>query len=227
MPGLHSCPRHRAGALVTLPAGVRHEQFNWQTRGLQVPLLPDEGGDEHLGHILIPANLAGAVKHTNDHHKLSKLIAEGIKKWDDWKQSRGWYLNRKTIRVFAPTDSPTESRGADPEDPDGTMRVYFTARFTRRTPLYMPIDLMLHKQEQARRYDVSLEKQAYGNTLPTEEGEHSEETAEARRLRLGIEVKPVVVDGVLQHNEVTYKPLDEVQEPASSGPDRNREAPNG
>ena len=189
------------------PTGVQHQKFNWATRGLVVPLLPNEGGDEHLGHILIPKNLAGAVQHTNAHHKLSKLIIDGIKRWEDWKGSRGWTMNRPSLRVYAPTDSPTESKGADPEDPDGTMRVYFTAKFNRVDPLYMPLDLLLHKQEQAKRYDVSLEKQAYSNTLATEESVHSEETAAERRTRLGIEIEPVVVDGVLLHNKVTYKPL--------------------
>lgn len=190
------------------PRTDRHQRgWGGRTRTLHVPLLSEP--EWHRGHFAVPESFGGD-EHTNAQHKANQYRDQKIRDWVEWRASCGWRLVSKPF-VTNPILSPTERPGGDPIDGAG-MRVYVTAQFVRTEPLKIPLDLFLHKREQADRYGVDLEQSMVENPLPTpvehvavDGGLDPMEEAQERRDRLGIRRELIVEDGMATGANVIYE----------------------
>jgi hypothetical protein len=190
------------------PKTERHER-GWGGRGhtLHVPLLST--GEVHQGFFRVPATFGGD-EHTNVQHKARQYTVQKVREWVEWKARMGYDLVGKPV-VTDPIVSPSERPGAEPEDGDA-LRVHVQATFVRRVPLKMPLDLFLHKQEEAQRYSVELEQATPMNLLPkpkeeiiSDPGLDPLKEAESRRNRLSIRKEVVVEDGVATGANLIYE----------------------
>lgn len=188
----------------------RHER-GWKTSGLHVPLL--SSGEEHSGFFRVPEDLRFA-EHTNEAHRFDLYLNAKIRNWVQFKKQNGWNIVGE-VEHTKPHAGPTERAGADPED-DGAWRVDVKATFLREVPIKMPLDLFLHKQEQAQRYGESLDHSMTENVLPAPRAEieadapvNSMQVAEQRRAQLGIRRELVLEDGIATGATVVYQTLPE------------------
>lgn len=141
------------------------------------------------GVIRIPSRLCHAKPDTNEKHEFDRLVTENIQRWADWRAKRGWFI-ASTPKVRGPFDPPTTTE-KDEADPDE--KWYFAiARFKRETPIYVPLDDLLHERDMAQRYGIDLE----ADRLPWNDDIEKDpqdsgwvnpmEYAEARRKALGL-----------------------------------------
>lgn len=192
------------------PKTARHDRgWGGRSHTLHVPLLSD--GEWKQGFFRVPESFGGD-EHTNAQHKANQYRVQKIRDWVEWYRRNGWELVGKPF-VTDPILSPTEQAGGDPIDGEG-MRVYVKAKFVRTSPMKMPLDLFLHKKEEAERYSVELEEARLDNPLPKPVAEIEEgnpvdpmEDAQKRREQLAIRRELIVEDGMATGANVIYETL--------------------
>lgn len=142
-----------------LPPGYqRRLPRGGHTRTPMVDLWPaDRKGDLLQGFLRVPIRLVNAPEHSQEKREFDAFIEKNLKRWAEWRAKSGWKLTGE-IRVNGPYDPPTEGPGMDPIDStyEEHKRYIITARFNRDTPLWMPIDGMLHIRDLADMYGVDL-----------------------------------------------------------------------
>ena len=165
----------------------------------------DRRGDLIQGFIRVPIRLVNAPEHTKEKREFDALIESYLKRWAEWRAKSGWILKGE-IRVNGPYDPPTEGPGMDPIDSgyDEHKRYIVTARFNRETPLWMPIDGMLHIRDLADMYGVDLftsDVKEYGapervaKHIDSPEAPHDPmQFAEERRKKLGLKREDFLFD---------------------------------
>ena len=150
-----------------LPSGVVRRTPN---RIRSIPILSPEGGEEHIGYFLVPANSVEIKDHTNRALTYKRVLIEKVREWEAWKNRQGLMMLGKPT-VFVPVESPTTSPDADPVDGDD-LRVYVRAMFRRTTPLYGSNDDLVAQHQAADRYGVDLEATLRAtNELPSTRSE--------------------------------------------------------
>jgi hypothetical protein len=158
---------------------------------LKVPLHTAHPDGELLeGLIKVPPRLAHAEPDTNEKHEFDALIREGLKRWCDWREKRGWTLN-STPKIRGPFNPPTRTE-KDEANPDEFW--YFAiARFQRTGPAFIRLDDLLEIQDSAARYGIDLD--ADGKPWNDIAGDGDTgwgdpmKFAEERRQKLGIKRK--------------------------------------
>lgn len=144
---------------MTFPTGTRRRlPQGGATRTSYVDLWPaDQRGDLFQGFVRVPERLVGTKEHTNERLEFLSLIDANLKRWVEWKSKQGWKLNG-TPKVSGPYEPPTpDAKSAPVDEAYGPHKRYvITARFTRETPLWIPLDGMLWIREQADMYGVDL-----------------------------------------------------------------------
>jgi len=120
---------------------------------LKVPLFTDSPEGEWLeGLIRVPARLARATPDTNEKHGFDRLVREQLKRWNDYREARGWKMNSRP-QVRGPYDPPTPNAGDEPLD-EAVVWYFALARFVRTEPLWKPLDEVLDTLHWANVYDV-------------------------------------------------------------------------
>lgn len=188
----------QSGAQRRLPRGGH-------TRTPMVDLWPaDRRGDLLQGFIRVPNRLVNAPEHSKEAREFNALIESQLKRWAEWRAKSGWTLTGE-IRVNGPWDPPTEGPGMPLDEADEEHKRYIvTARFNRDTPLWMPIDGMLHIRDLADMYGVDLftsDVKEYGAPVQTKRFIDSPEPAHdpmqfaaERRRRLGLKREDFLFD---------------------------------
>lgn len=188
------------------PKTDRHERgWGGRSRTTHVPLL--SAGEMHRGYFQVPAAAVTWKEHSNQIHGLNQHVRNKVREWVSWKARLGYRMVGAPT-VFAPIPTPS----AHGEESDGEMRIYVAAKFVRETPMKMPLDLFLHKRDQAHRYGESLEEAHIATPLVQpvahidgDGGGDSMSEAEQRRNQLGIRRELVVEDNTVTGANVIYE----------------------
>ena len=194
---------------VFAPRTNQHERgWGGRNRTTHVPLL--SSGEMHQGFFRVPETFAVVGEHTNLAHQVRQFTIQKVRDWVEFKSRSGYRLIGKPV-VTDPLLSPTTSDGVSVDSGD-EMRVWVRAKFVREMPMKMPLDLFLHKRDEAKRYGVDLEQSLLETPIPRPRETLIADSvadpmveAESRRQQLGVRRELQVTDGEVTGAEVIYE----------------------